>query len=184
MMEDKLQILCEGMETCYQTSDMNMLQHGEMVADYYEDLYLLLLGKTPRFEWKLPDLSGLPLTKVLSPCATRQHLIYHDCGKHLCKVMDEQGRAHYPNHAEISAEAYFDATGDEVASWFIRHDMDLHTLKGDALEEMLSNKRIFTLLLTAWAEIHANAVMFGGIDSTSFKIKWKHLARITKRLLK
>lgn len=34
------------------------------------------------------------------------------------------------------------------------------------------------------SEIHSNAVMFGGIDSQSFKIKHKKLTRLGKNVVK
>jgi hypothetical protein len=39
-----------------------------------------------------------------------------------------------------------------------------------------------TLWVAGWAEIHANAAMFGGFESTSFKIKRKHLLSRGKAL--
>jgi hypothetical protein len=41
-----------------------------------------------------------------------------------------------------------------------------------------------SLYLTAVAEVHANAPMFGGFESTSFKSKMKHLDRRGKALLR
>jgi hypothetical protein len=38
-------------------------------------------------------------------------------------------------------------------------------------------------LLTGLCEIHSNARMFGGIESTGFKIKWKHLDKMGKRII-
>lgn len=40
------------------------------------------------------------------------------------------------------------------------------------------------LLITGLCEIHSNAVMFGGIDSQSFKIKHKKLNRLGKNIVK
>jgi hypothetical protein len=39
------------------------------------------------------------------------------------------------------------------------------------------------LLLTGLCELHSNAQMFGGIDSTSFKIKFKQLERLGKKVI-
>lgn len=41
-----------------------------------------------------------------------------------------------------------------------------------------------SLLLTAWAEIFANAEMFGGRESISFKMKYKSLSRATRAIRK
>lgn len=62
-------------------------------------------------------------------------------------------------------------------------DMDAHLLKADGLAEFASRPQAIPLLLTALAEIHANAAMFGGLDSTSFKIKWKHLNKRGRQVL-
>ena len=52
------------------------------------------------------------------------------------------------------------------------------------LEEDWTEQDACTLLLAALAEIHSNAKMFGGIDSTSFKMKWKQLDRRGKQICK
>lgn len=41
-----------------------------------------------------------------------------------------------------------------------------------------------SLLITGLSEIHANASMFGGIESTSFKIKYKQIDSRGKAILK
>lgn len=41
-----------------------------------------------------------------------------------------------------------------------------------------------TLLVTSLCEIHANADMFGGIESSSFKIKFKQLDRRGNQIIK
>lgn len=63
-------------------------------------------------------------------------------------------------------------------------DMQFHTLKGEALDELWKHPLSYTLYLTAWAEIKANCKMFGGEDSVSYKIKKKHLIKAGKRYLR
>ena len=41
-----------------------------------------------------------------------------------------------------------------------------------------------SLLLAGLAEIHSNAEMFGGLDSVSFKIKWKQINKRGKAICK
>lgn len=41
-----------------------------------------------------------------------------------------------------------------------------------------------TLLITGLSEIHSNAKMFGGTDSTSFKIKLKSITQRGKQIFK
>ena len=63
-------------------------------------------------------------------------------------------------------------------------DMDIHLLKAVGVEEFASRPEAATLLLTGLAEVHSNAAMFGGISSTSFKIKWKQIDRRGKAIFR
>jgi hypothetical protein len=65
----------------------------------------------------------------------------------------------------------------------IEMDMDLHKLKADGVAEFSQRPEAATLLLVALAEIHANAELFGGIESTSFKIKWKQIDKRGKAIV-
>lgn len=65
--------------------------------------------------------------------------------------------------------------------------MVLHTIKSEELEQKItqfSQADWLTLLVVAFAELHANAEMFGGTNNTSFKIKFKQLDKRGKQLLK
>ena len=48
-------------------------------------------------------------------------------------------------------------------------DMDVHTLKSEGIEEFAQRPEAASLLLTGLCEIHSNAQMFGGMESTGFK---------------
>lgn len=61
--------------------------------------------------------------------------------------------------------------------------MDFHLLKAEDVVQFASNPLAIPLMLTGLAEIHANASMFGGLDSTSFKIKWKHIDKRGRQVL-
>ncbi len=109
--------------------------------------------------------------------------IYHDIGKPFCRVMDEDGKQHFPDHAQVSYETWMTVSDDETVGNLILHDMDCHTLKfDDFIKQGLSVKDTCTLLITALAELHSNASIFGGIESISFKIKFKQLDKLGKRL--
>lgn len=54
-------------------------------------------------------------------------------------------------------------------------------MKGDDLIDLWKQPYAPTLYFTAWAEIMANSKMFGGFDSTSFKIKKKALISAAKK---
>jgi hypothetical protein len=47
-----------------------------------------------------------------------------------------------------------------------------------------SLQTVLTLLVTSLCELHSNASMFGGIESTSFKIKYKQLDKRGNQVLK
>jgi hypothetical protein len=65
--------------------------------------------------------------------------------------------------------------------------MNFHILKGELLDNWLKShinnpKYICSLYMTAWSEIISNSKMFGGMDSTSYKIKRKALISSAKKL--
>ena len=63
--------------------------------------------------------------------------------------------------------------------------MVLHVASAEEIETMeWSCRDACTLLVTALAELHANSTMFGGVDSTSFKMKWKRLDQRCKQLVR
>ena len=97
--------------------------------------------------------------------------------------IDENGKQHFPNHAQVSYETWMSISDDKTIGNLILHDMDCHTLKfDDFIAQNLSVKDTCTLLITALAELHSNANMFGGIDTDSFKIKFKKLDKLGKKL--
>lgn len=96
---------------------------------------------------------------------------------------DDEGRRHFPNHASISKHHWINAGGDTRVGELIGMDMDLHLMKSGQETEFASRPEACSLIIAALCEIHSNAAMFGGIDSTSFKIKWKHLNKFGGRIL-
>ena len=90
--------------------------------------------------------------------------------------MDDNGRVHFPNHAEVSARVWRENFSNHITiENLIRMDMDVHTMSACDVPEFAKRPEAASLLLAALAEVHANAELFGGIESTSFKIKWKHI---------
>lgn len=164
-----------------------MLQHGQMVYDFYLDLKgHITEGKELSTPWKLPAWAGsialwnqLPSEETLAI-----YMIFHDCGKPYCRIEDEEGKAHFPDHAKMSETIWLESGGSPEAARLMGMDMDIHLLKGDDLEEFAARKEAATLLIAGLCEIHANAQMFGGIESTSFKMKWKHIDRRGKQTAK
>lgn len=174
------------MRNCEQTKGMSVLEHGLQVARYFNDLRNhVLYGEDLKYQWKLPEWvfnndlweGLLPIEKV------REYQIYHDCGKPFCRVIGEDGRVHFPEHAKVSYELWMHLGKDELVGRLIKEDMDIHLMKASGIEEFSGRVTANTLLLTGLAEIHANASMFGGIDSTSFKIKYKQINKRGKALI-
>lgn len=170
------------MASCQQSQHQTILQHGEAVASKFKDL---IHGRITG--WRLPDwftqnreflIGKLPDLELLET-----YHIYHDCGKPYCRTVDEEGRQHFPDHARISASIWRVLGGDPQIATFIEHDMDMHLMKPADAASYPHLDLAPTLLLTALAELHANADMFGGIESTSFKIKWKCLNKVGNILI-
>jgi CRISPR/Cas system-associated endonuclease Cas3-HD len=113
------------------------------------------------------------------------YLVYHDCGKHISQYIDENGRRHFPNHAYHSSIIYNKYFDNSIAEDLILKDLNFHTFSSNEFENWIANEsinNISSLFLSALAEILANSTMFGGIESTSFKIKRKKLIQFSKKL--
>jgi len=177
------------MQSCKQSQNQSVLEHGISVRDYLFDILNHLERVTPlKYSWKIPEWAykyrEFILSKIYDKRTLELYTIYHDCGKPYCKTVDDCGKAHFPNHAEVSYQIFNSIFPDNKdASELIRHDMDIHLLKADQLKEFASSPYAVTLLMTGLAEIHSNASMFGGIDSTSFKIKWKQIDKRGKQIM-
>lgn len=187
--EKKIRSLVAKMSDCPQTDTQSVLDHGISVRDYALELYdyIYFDGKLTR-EWRLPDWlehyreefqAGL-----LDRLTIEQYTTFHDCGKPTCLVYDDEGRKHFPDHAEVSARVFKETIDNEQVARLIGMDMDIHLLKADGIEDFAKRPEALTLLLVGLAEIHSNAEMFGGIESTSFKIKWKQIKRRGNQVLK
>jgi hypothetical protein len=98
-------------------------------------------------------------------------------------MVDSDGKRHFPNHAEVSHQYFTQVFNNPVAAELILHDMDIHLLKSDGVEDFSKNPYALTLLSTGLAETHSNSKMFGGLDSTSFKIKWKSINQRGKQII-
>jgi len=171
------------MRECEQTKGQSVIEHGISVKNYLFDLLDYLRNGTPlKYEWKLPDWiyseRDFILSNIVDDETLSLYTTYHDCGKPFCVEVDADGKRHFPNHAQVSYEIFKSIFSNETAAELILHDMDVHLLKAEGVEEFCKNPYAITLLITGLSEIHSNAQMFGGLDSTSFKIKHKS---ITKR---
>lgn len=114
----------------------------------------------------------------------KHYTIWHDIGKPFCLEIDSDGKRHFPNHAQKSQETWDKLFPDrKKESTLIRYDMAFHTMTAeDILALGLSQKDLCTLLITSLAELHSNANMFGGIESDSFKIKFKKWSKTAQKI--
>lgn len=177
------------MKNCEQTKGQSVLDHGLSVKNYTFDLINHLRKGTPlKYEWIIPDwlyenkdliLSNLPSDRTL-----KYYTILHYCGKPYCLQIDELGKRHFPDHANVSYSVFSQLFDDKIAADLIKHDMDIHLLKSDGVEEFCKNPYALTSLLVGLAEVHSNAQIFGGSESISFKIKWKSINQRGKQIIK
>ena len=172
--------------TCEQTKGQTILEHGEAVAQAYKELFAFDCIPNDN-DWYLPSeiWDNFKQLRAMSPTwdIMETYHIFHDCGKPTCITIDEDGKRHFPNHAMISAREWLVAGGDPLIGRLIEHDMDMHLMKPAQAQDYRHMDLAPALLLTAWAELNANSKMFGGRESTSFKIKSKSLTKLTRAFL-
>jgi hypothetical protein len=178
------------MSTCFQHSTQNMLEHGVAVHDTYRALIGALSSdcQHPPAEICIPDWlwanRDALLDRLLPLDLMQAYHWYHDCGKPACRTVDAEGRQHFPEHATRSEQEWLNTGGDTRVGRLIGMDMLLHTASADAMVAFAWLPEAASLLMTAFAEIHANASLFGGTESTNFKVKYKHLDRRGKALVR
>lgn len=166
------------MRACTQTKDVNILQHGIQVSRWFWKFYNLLEGTVIPEEHTEPPWLHLYKEEILAELQRfdrkqiSDYQIYHDCGKPYCKEGE-----HFLNHAKVSYETWLSFSDDQLIANWILHDMDAHLIKAKDIPDFVKIEGCIVLLVTALAELHANAEMFGGLDSTSFKIKFKQIRR-------
>ena len=183
--ERRLRVLSEQMRDCEQMPGLDVLAHGEVVCARFVELadhiqYDVALES----EWRLPTwierYRGVIDDDIGDRFEVERYLVVHDCGKPSVRTVDDDGRQHFPGHATASAAVWAATTGaqpDDRIVALIGSDMDAHTLTGDGVAEFARRTDAIVSLLAAVAEVHANAEMFGGVTSSGFKMKLKHLER-------
>lgn len=179
--------LVEKMKACEQMPGLSVLGHGLLVEKHYLDLVRHIRNGEPlHLQWRLPDWIGNPeiVSRLFDDDLMSRYIVHHDCGKPSCLVIDENGKRHFPDHASVSRNVWLEAGGDVDAADLIGMDMDIHLLKEEGVTEFAKRPQAIPLLLTGLSEIHANAEMFGGIQSTGFKIKWKQIDKRGRSILK
>lgn len=173
--------LIDNMTSCYQFESMNMLEHGQAVHDAFNKLIDQLEGGETLIELP-PQIQEIYNQTKKSIGFLAKYQVFHDCGKPLCRIVDDNGKQHFPDHAKYSYLQFLEIFPEDTrTAELIRMDMDFHTLKGDEIDELWKHELAPALYFTAWAEIIANGKMFGGFESTSFKIKKKCLIKAGNR---
>lgn len=182
---DLLHSLKSKMEACEQAPGVSVWDHCVKVEYLARNLY------TYGFQvdyMKIPDwFFDYAVVTYAHPYAKIQpYPFYHDCGKPEVRAIDDQGRVRFPDHTATSKRLWLFCFPEEtLIGDLIGWDMCLHT---ETAEEILAHEwpvdTAMTLLIVALAEVHANAEIFGGMESQSFKIKWKKIDRRGKMLCK
>lgn len=176
------------MRSCMQFREQDVLEHGLAVTRAFDTLlHALRTGDVPA-GWRIPTwlMEEGARTLFLAKCLPAETLYwyqrYHDCGKPYCLVVDPDGRSHFPDHAEVSERVWLECGGSPAVGRLIGLDMAMHLANAEEMAELAKLPEAPSLFLTALAEVHANATMFGGFHSVSFKAKAKHLDRRGKQL--
>lgn len=192
--ESALRRLFESMSACEQTPGMTVFEHGRAVRETYNSILDFASGAAdPSSEegWSLPSWvisRGPELIAAQVPLAIAQrYLTLHDCGKPDVRVVAKDGKTHFPGHAQASVRRYLRTLGrdaDPVVAELIGSDMLVHTGSAEDMKVLARRQVSATLLLAAVAETHANAAMFGGVSSTSFKAKIRRVDQRGRALIR
>lgn len=170
------------MQSCPQTDSQTVYQHGVSVKEHIFELITFLKTGQINDGWRLPDWIHKYRKQLLESLVPEniieEYTIFHDCGKPYCLTIDDNGKRHFPDHAEKSYQTWMKIGGNHQAAKLMKMDMIIHTMKAADIDEFIKHDEATTLLLAGLAEVHSNAKMFGGIESESFKIKW---GQINKR---
>lgn len=91
---------------------------------------------------------------------------------------------HFKNHSKVSSDIYKEISNNETVTNLISRDMDIHLLKAKDVPFFCRDKKdAITLLIIGLCEVNSNAALFGGIESTSFKIKFKQIQKRGKSII-
>lgn len=180
------------MENTFQFKNLSIMGHGQSVHEKYLDIIEDLEENKNKYE--LPPLlraNWTTLNKLLFPTLgiMKTYHVYHDCGKPYCKVVGEDGKQRFPNHADISYQVFndlFNCDNKETIAKLIQTDMVFHSFSMEDIDTFIKAQPknfLFSLWLTSMAEIYANKEMFDSDNQLSFKIKYKKLNRILNKIL-
>lgn len=174
-----------NMLKCQQTETQTVYQHGQSVKEFLFDLLNHVRNNDLlEFDWKLPEWFNLYSKQIVenihSDETLTKYTIFHDIGKYYVRTVDEEGKVHFPNHAEASEQIWNSVSEDKLVGKLIGMDMLIHTAKSEEIQRFLEKEEksiMLSLLLVSLCELHSNARLFGGMENSSFKIKYKSLSR-------
>jgi len=186
-------LMAHAMRICPQGPRQSTLEHCRSVAQHYQVLRWRLRNPEhvercfPNWVQHLPKWFHTWRTQLAEATndtagVAQVYLEWHDCGKPFCLEYDASGRPHYPDHAQVSARLWEQLGGSATVAQLMAQDMDLHTLPPSAMPDFAKREHAALLLIATLAAVNANAQMFGGFESDSFKIKAKQLEARGKRL--
>ena len=189
--ERSLRVLADAMSACEQTPGQSVMEHGLAVRDAFRAMWeghVLGWDTTAWGKWNLPFLPQWLIDALwdrreeIRPYLyeMERYLTVHDCGKPFC---EPDGTRKFPDHAAKSAEIWAEHSDDKLILELIANDMWIHTMKAAEIPAMQETGLSLLFILAGFAEINANARMFGGIESESFKIKFKQLDRRGKAMI-
>lgn len=176
------------MKSCLQTDTQSVYEHGISVKKQTLELIRVL-------KWNCEDTIKYPdwfhkyrkqiLQNLLPLEIIEEYTTFHDVGKVYCLEYDENGKRHFPNHAEKSYQTWLSVGGNPQAAKLMRMDMLVHTMKSKDVDDFIKNPfEAITLLIVGLAEIYSNSQLFGGRESISFKIKFKQINKIGNNITK
>lgn len=94
-------------------------------------------------------------------------------------------RFHFPEHEIVSAKVWKELFPNEnLVHDLILNDLKIHKLKANEVEGFCKDPIMaVNLLISGLAAIYSNQELFGGINSDSFKIKFKNITQRGKKIL-
>lgn len=184
------------MHGCAQARGQSVLDHGLSVWRHARELLRSVetgaapapLADGPEGAWRLPEwwaeAREALRARLLDPAVLSAYAVFHDVGKPACRTVDAEGRAHFPDHAAVSAGVWRARGGTPAVARLLAADMAMHTMKAVDVPEFAATPEAASLVLMSLAEVHSNAAMFGGTATVSFKSKWSQIDRRGRAILR
>lgn len=185
--------MIESMKNTWQVPDkQTVYEHCVSVRDRSLDLYDHLVNdKDLKHQWVLPEwvisqrsLIRSELIRNTPRSVIDRYTYYHDCGKPLVAEFRD-GKMHFTGHEWYSEYVYRGfLRKDRAVIRLIKNDMLIHRSSAKDVCKLKELRERMALLIVSLSEVHANAELFGGFESDSFKMKLKKVDARGKALFK